>query len=185
MLKDQIYEWVNRVELRNAANIDISFDFIIYQEDAKQEYFIEVRHGSLTLNDGLSERPIGVLEAFEETLQALMDMGINPFESLMKLKMPDKAGSFRLPDIYETVSFESATPEGVPLNFFIYIENNCLNIIETYEEEGDIHVWIREDYLERLTKGDFGIAAALFTGKIKIKNKRKLFSILANLGLKL
>lgn len=185
MLKDQLLDWVSNVELSNATNIDLSFDFLIHQQENRQDFNIHVKHGSLTLNEGISERPIGVLEAFDETLQAIMDMGLNPFESLLKLKMPDKAGSFQLPEIFETISFESATPGGVPLNFFIYIENNCLNIIETYEEEGDIHLWIREDYLERLIDGDFRVGAALFTGKIKIKNKRKLFSILAKLGLKI
>ena len=114
-----------------------------------------------------------------------MEMGINPFESILKLKLPNIAGAFKFPEIYETISFESETPDGFPLNFYIYLEKNCLNIVETYEEEGDIHVWMRDDYLERLIQGDFRIAAGLFTGKIKIKNKRKLFSILTNLGLKL
>ena len=185
MLKDQLQDWVSKVELRKAANINLSFDFLIHHGEARQEYHIRTFDGELELNEGRSERPIGLLEASEESLQALINLGINPFDRLLKLDMPKEAGSFRLPDLDEAISIESATPDGNPLHFYLYLENNCLNIIETNEQEGDMHVWIRDDYLPRILNGDVNVAVALFTGKIKIRNKRKLFTILTKFGLKL
>jgi len=184
MLKNQLEDWINKVEVKQAANLDLSFDFLIHQENEIQEFHIQIQKGALSLNEGRSSMPIGLLEASDESIQAIFDLGLNPFESFLNLDLPKKAGSFELPDIYEAISVESSTPNGLPLNFLIYIEDMRLNIIETYEEEGDMHIWIKGDYLERLIQGDFRIASALFTGKIKIKNKRKLFSILTKLGLK-
>jgi len=184
-IREKIIESISQVKVESGNDLTFNINFLLDPDGDRQEFFISLNEGVLRLQDGLYESPHVHFECRVQTLQSMLDLGIDPFSAISGLTIPAASEDFSMPDIDPGVYLESATLEGLPLRFNMFVEEQILYVVEGEDMDSDISIRIKPAILPELIRGNMNVPMALLTGKIKIKNKRELFQLLARFGLKI
>ena len=98
-VKQIIERLTHEFSMDGYGGLNMSFNFLIDHPLDKEEFHIRLLGRELSIIDGLCEHPIGFLHSRENTLQALIQLGLDPHHFMMRFNIPDEAEEFTLPHI--------------------------------------------------------------------------------------